>query len=156
MLFRSNKTVFSGVMVIAFIFIGENKMHDRLIRKGVPQNIKAFMSFAEEAASYIKTKKRVRLPVKAISKDQVPHLFVMVIGESASRRHHSLYGYVRNTNPKLAKRKDLMIYTDAISPYSGTLKSVLAMMTESDILNHKPVDRCVSLDRKSTRLNSSH
>ena len=41
---------------------------------------------------------------------------VVVIGESANRAHHSLYGYGRNTTPRLAAISgDLVIFEDIIS-----------------------------------------
>lgn len=48
---------------------------------------------------------------------------VMVIGESFSKYHSSLYGYSHQTNPKLQKRVDsgnLFIFRDVISSYNLT------------------------------------
>lgn len=41
---------------------------------------------------------------------------VVVIGESVNRRHCSLYGYCRPTNPRLSQRTDIAVYQDIISP----------------------------------------
>jgi len=41
--------------------------------------------------------------------------FVMIIGESLNRNHMSLYGYQRNTNPKLSTVENLFLFDDAIA-----------------------------------------
>ncbi|MCX7985416.1 MAG: sulfatase-like hydrolase/transferase [Bacteroidales bacterium] len=48
-------------------------------------------------------------------------VFVLVIGESASKYHQGLYGYQRNTNPLLGSMKDeLYIFDSIIAPHSHT------------------------------------
>ncbi|WP_224981794.1 phosphoethanolamine transferase [Geomonas agri] len=54
---------------------------------------------------------------------------VFILGESSSRWHWSLYGYPGNTNPRLkAVRKDLLLFTDAISVHSHTIPVLMNMM----------------------------
>ncbi len=55
--------------------------------------------------------------------------FVIVIGESADRSHYSLYGYNRNTNPLLSKRKDLYLFNNVKSPHAQTLLSLKKVLT---------------------------
>jgi len=64
-----------------------------------------------------------------------PRLVVVVIGESASRRHWSLYGYSRETNPELRKLGDqVLLFSDVISPSVGT-QTVLRAMFDTDFLS---------------------
>ena len=56
-------------------------------------------------------------------------LAIVVIGESATRFHHSIYGYPRSTNPNLEAKKDLYVFSDVISGYAQTVQSFLYMMT---------------------------
>lgn len=59
-----------------------------------------------------------------------PRLVVVVIGESASRRHWSLYGYRRETNPELRKLGDeVLLFTDVISSSVGTQTVLRAMLS---------------------------
>lgn len=82
--------------------------------------------------------------VKDIYQDTVPKTIVVVIGESLTRQHMSLYGYARNTNPKLAALGDsLLIYRDVISPQVHTipvLRSVLTLAERDnpDNITEKP------------------
>lgn len=53
----------------------------------------------------------------------IPHTHIIVIGESTSKHHMSLYGYQRLTNP-LLKNEDLLIFKDAIAPNAHTIYSL--------------------------------
>ncbi len=55
---------------------------------------------------------------------------VVIIGESTTRHHMSLYGYKRKTNPLLEKIKDqLYVYKDVVSPHSHTISSLGKVLT---------------------------
>lgn len=76
--------------------------------------------------------KRQSIPYTVHSIDSVsPRTIVLVIGESLTRRHMSLYGYPRKTNPKLESLGDsLLVYKDVLSPQVHTipvLRSILSM-----------------------------
>ena len=60
-------------------------------------------------------------------------LYVFVIGESTTRNHMEIYGYGRETNPKLtAIKDDLNIYKDVISSHSYTIASLTRALRLSD------------------------
>jgi heptose-I-phosphate ethanolaminephosphotransferase len=62
-------------------------------------------------------------------KDDAP-LGVFVIGESAIRSHHSIYGYARNTTPSLAKRMDSIIaFNDTITVLPVTITALKYWLT---------------------------
>ncbi|MDR2470039.1 MAG: sulfatase-like hydrolase/transferase [Tannerella sp.] len=62
-----------------------------------------------------------------------PQTLLLVIGESLSRNHMSLYGYGRDTNPLLSARKsDLKVYRDAISPQVHTIPVLRSVLTFAD------------------------
>lgn len=57
---------------------------------------------------------------------------VLIIGESTSRNHMSLYGYKLDTNPllkKLEKEGNLYKFTDTISPHCQTILSIRKVLT---------------------------
>lgn len=56
-------------------------------------------------------------------------IYVILIGESTTRHHMSLYGYERKTNPLLEKRNDLIVYNDVITPISNTIWSLRKALT---------------------------
>lgn len=65
--------------------------------------------------------------------DKAPQTLILVIGESLSRHHMSLYDYNRNTNPQLsAKRSNLKIYRDIVSPQVHTIPVLRSALTFAD------------------------
>lgn len=71
-----------------------------------------------------------------------PEVHVLILGETTSRKHMGLYGYERNTNPRLSKMRDeLYIFKDVISPHSHTLPNMRKILTfsnyEKEDLNSK-------------------
>lgn len=56
-------------------------------------------------------------------------LGIVIIGESDSRPHHSLYGYPRNTNPLLGEEARLLAFSQVISPNCATISSLTKVLT---------------------------
>jgi heptose-I-phosphate ethanolaminephosphotransferase len=65
---------------------------------------------------------------------------VVVIGESTGRHHLGVYGYFRDTTPKLAaRRRELALFTDAIATHSHTIPSLMdALSLNARAARHKP------------------
>ena len=98
--------------------------------------------FIKSSIEYYQTSKNFDLSSKnkdgyftnvQIKSTKINPVFVLVLGESTVRSHMQLYGYRRNTNPRLAELSDqLMIYEDVISPHALTVESVTKMLTLSN------------------------
>jgi heptose-I-phosphate ethanolaminephosphotransferase len=62
-----------------------------------------------------------------------PRTLVLVIGESTTRRHMSLYGYPRSTSPRLqalrARSKNLTVFDDVIAPRPYTIEVLQQALT---------------------------
>lgn len=147
---KSHKTLWivSGVTgIISLLFVSENIINDRFARKGSPQIVKVGLLFFEQIDLYREAMQETEpRDVKAEAgfggKDQT---FVLIIGESASRRHMSLYGASRKTNPRLESRSDIIVFNDVVTPYSYTLGAILAMLSESRIDQHVEFGESVDL-----------
>ncbi|MBZ9650806.1 sulfatase-like hydrolase/transferase [Psychroflexus montanilacus] len=64
------------------------------------------------------------------------HTFVLLIGESTTRRQMGIYGYERETTPLLSKMKEeLLIYNDVISSESHTIESLEDALIFKDFQN---------------------
>lgn len=56
--------------------------------------------------------------------------YIVVIGESTTRNHMNLYGYSRNTTPRLNEiKEELLIFTDVISPHTNTIPTLSKVLT---------------------------
>lgn len=66
---------------------------------------------------------------KTTNEDEI---YVLILGESTTRNHMSLYNYYRNTNPKLNDIKnELIIYKDVISSNTHSIPSLEKILTLS-------------------------
>jgi glucan phosphoethanolaminetransferase (alkaline phosphatase superfamily) len=57
---------------------------------------------------------------------------VLVIGESANPSRWGIFGYERNTTPKLATRERLITLRDMVSPWPATMMAVPVMISRKD------------------------
>jgi len=79
--------------------------------------------------------KKSNIQTKTITDNDV---VVVVIGESTTRKHMNIYGYSRNTTPKLNVLSDsLLIFNDVISSHVFTTASIYDILTLS---NHENPD----------------
>lgn len=63
----------------------------------------------------------------------LPTTVVIVIGESTTRTHMSLYGYPRDTNPKLSSiKKNLVTFNNVFSSRPTTIESLEQVLTFAD------------------------
>jgi heptose-I-phosphate ethanolaminephosphotransferase len=66
-------------------------------------------------------------------KKTLPTTVVIVIGESTTRLHMSLYGYPRNTNPKLNSIKnELTVFNNVFASRPSTIESLEQVLTFAD------------------------
>ena len=71
--------------------------------------------------------------IEVVSSLNIPQTYVVIIGESASRKHMQLYGYSRESNPKLKEIKnELIVFEDVITPNTHTIIALDKILTLSD------------------------
>lgn len=102
-----------------------------------------FIDFYKLFASYkirlcketkiISKRMEYKYEVRNITDDTEPKTIVVIIGESLTRTHMSLYGYKRDTNPLLKSLgESLFVYSDVISPQVHTIPVMRDLLTLSD------------------------
>ena len=65
-----------------------------------------------------------------------PPLGILVIGESAIRSHHAIYGYFRNTTPNLLAEKDnIVTFNDTIAVLPMTITALKYWLTDMTLEN---------------------
>ncbi|MDR1722476.1 MAG: sulfatase-like hydrolase/transferase [Tannerella sp.] len=75
------------------------------------------------------TRKNLKISIECALEGK-QHIFVVVIGESASSLHQSLYGYHRATTPRLDSISDeLDVFEDVVSPAANTSESLKKALT---------------------------
>ena len=142
--FWNKKIAWLG-LIIPFIFLGENIVNQRFVRKALPPTSRALVSFVETQRHFLQQKPRVRQRVPNTFSTNENDVVVLIVGESLTRRHMQLYGYNRPTNPLLSQRTDIRVYNRAVSPYTHTLTALLSAFTTSNIDNQHPYDTSLSI-----------
>ncbi len=81
----------------------------------------------------------IKLPDGTMT-DQEKAVVVLVIGESARKANFQLYGYQRDTNPLLSKRKDLKVYeaTSCATYTTAGTKAILEPKNSDDLYELLP------------------
>ncbi|MGS0648839.1 phosphoethanolamine transferase [Komagataeibacter melomenusus] len=70
-------------------------------------------------------------------KYQNNHTVVLVLGESGRRDHHHLFGYKVPDTPMLDQEKDLLAFSDMITPFDYTIGSVPVILSRYDrVMDH--------------------
>ena len=76
---------------------------------------------------------------------QMPEVYIFVIGETARAGNWGLYGYERNTTPRLSARHDVIHFDDVLTQINATHKSVPLMLSPADALDFNQIYRQKSL-----------
>lgn len=140
------RIIFVLTAIYSLVFIGENAWNQRLVRKGVPHIAKVGGALYDQMQAFAEVIKEVHpTPVKATAAWKGQQVFVLILGESCSRNHMSLYGYRRTTNPKLGARPDLWVFEDVVAPYSNTMSSVLTILSDASLDHPKPIQERIDV-----------
>lgn len=142
---KTEKIVWSVLWIYMIVFFAENIINNRFVRLAVPEVERAFVSFFDESRAFKALKTRALYDLGAEVTTDDPTLVVMIIGESCNRNHMSVYGYGRETTPRLKSRDDIVVFDNVISSNSSTLNSVMNFLTERNIGNPLPIDSCIHI-----------
>lgn len=100
---------------------------------------RSIKEFFEE--DYIKLKN-----VKSDAKSGINDVnFVFILGESVRADHLQLNGYPRETNPLLAKRKNIISYPNLYTPLTYTVASVKQLLTDESIKDTLETNKLYSI-----------
>ncbi|WP_339334951.1 phosphoethanolamine transferase [Croceitalea sp. MTPC9] len=143
-----NKLIHIGSVVIIFGVVVVSLISTIPKYRFLPQVAKMSYTFINNFSDYKKTGEENKLQIVDATfpqnQDQ-QHTFVLIIGESCSRNHMSLYGANINTNPRLRNRKDIIKYSDIVSGYNYTFQSVSAMLSQSSLENELDITESIDI-----------
>lgn len=72
------------------------------------------------------------------TKNEKGETYIVIIGESLNKNHMSLYGYTRETTPRLKKNSnELIVFENAYSNHTHTMPTLSQALTESNQYNEK-------------------
>ena len=118
------------LLVTAVLLLGSSdQLSARMVR--MTSNLQASVeNFREEQAGFAGTRESYAVPGKPAVAGTAPDI-VVYIGESTTRRHMGLYGYPRDTTPRLSALGEKLIrFDDAAAPHTHTARALREMLTD--------------------------
>ena len=96
-----------------------------------------YLAFERDAQSrhYHETSADFIFNAKPTHNSMNKEIYVMVVGETSRAMNWGLYGYERNTTPKLAKEDGLVVFKDALTQSNTTHKSVPILLSAASAEN---------------------
>ncbi|MEC4113013.1 phosphoethanolamine transferase [Myroides pelagicus] len=73
---------------------------------------------------------------KEVKANSPREIYVLVVGETSRADNWGLYGYQRETTPKLARQDNLLVYKDALTQSNTTHKSVSIILSDAQATNY--------------------
>lgn len=130
--FRAARLIAALLILTAGILFASGKLA-RLAKDNIAcqlvKSCQAYRRSVNDLEKYLEKAASLKAP-GVVCETQKPVTLVVLIGESSSRHHWGLYGYFRNTTPRLsAMQEDLFVFDDSISPFGRTTLSVAAALT---------------------------
>ncbi len=133
-----NNTIAHKILAFLIIVISAFCINWKLSRENIVlMSIKSYDDYVETKSLLRKNLARpLSNNITDITSLDMPQTYVVVIGESTSRWHMQLYGYDRETNPKLIEIKDeLIVFEDVITSNVHTIIALDKILTFSDFNN---------------------
>ena len=127
------RTILSGIGLflvgLAFTAWAYHKDTEfRVYRDIYPVNVLHNMKYAyirwAASKNYHETSKDFEFQAKSAHAADRREIYVMVVGETSRPLNWGLYGYERNTTPRLSKMYNLLFFSDVLTQSNATHKSV--------------------------------
>ena len=122
-------SLFSLIILIISSFLIQWKFSDYNLIFQFDKSYHEYIA-TKKLISQTLSKNRSKVFQNSSLKTNSPEIVVIIIGESTTRTHLQLYGYNRETTPKLNSIKNnLLIFNDVISPHVHTIESLNEILT---------------------------
>ena len=124
-------TILAGV-VVSGVFLAKKQVWGKVHLSVYARVITHVRGYAKEvkALDELLAQSKAFPNADKVTSKQLTDNVVLVIGESALRRHHSLYGYPLSTTPRLDALADsLVVFSDVIGSSIGTNDNISRILT---------------------------
>ncbi len=121
-----------GICLIFFtVFLIQKRFfYENIILQSI-YSYKEYVAFRKGYVSVLS--KNINSNIKVTNYDKEPQTYVIIIGESTSKKHLQLYGYNRETNPLLTEiKEELFIFNNVITPHVHTISALQKILTLAD------------------------
>lgn len=118
---------------------------DNLYPINVFNNARFAISSWKAAKNYTRTSRDFDYRATSSHDSKEPEVYILVIGETARAGNWGLYGYERNTTPRLSARPEVIHFDDVLTQINATHKSVPLMLCPADALDFNQIYQQKSL-----------
>lgn len=107
----------------------EYKVRRELFPYNVLENLVTTVNRTIEANNYYQTSEKFSYGVTKTHSEDAKEVYVFVIGETSRADNWQIFGYDRETNPRLSKRGNITTFNRTLSEINTTHKSVPMLMS---------------------------
>lgn len=138
---RQRKRAFAALaigvvsLVAAHLPAKRYEMESDLYPINVCYNVALAVQRNAQTLDYHRTSKDFTFQAKSTHPAEKREIYVLVVGETARAMNWKLYGYERNTNPKLTKTEGLTAFQHVLTESNTTHKSVPMLLSSISALN---------------------
>lgn len=128
-----------GIVLLVTCCVGDIRrvLRDEVFPINVSYNLGLAISESNRVANFKESSAGFTYDAYREIKPQSKEVYVLVIGEAARACNWQLYGYGRNTNPRLSKQKDLSVFYNVLTQSNTTHKSVPMILSSVHTSEHK-------------------
>lgn len=132
---RRMSATIGAVMVI----VGCATTHFNVFPFNVLENIYRSIDEFVQVRCYPTSSADFRFGAKCNKMTGQREIYVMVIGEASRAANWQLYGYDRQTNPRLSTENNVVVYKNVVTQSNATHKSVPMMLSSVSADNHSEI-----------------
>lgn len=138
---RSIITLLTGVICLLSSSFTDKRyqIEEELYPANVCYNIFLATQRTAWTNNYKSTSKEFTYKARATHNKKDKEIYVMVVGETSRACNWSLYGYSRNTNPRLEEYKNLTAFSHVLSESNTTHKSVPMLISSVSATNYDSI-----------------
>ncbi|MCP9612294.1 phosphoethanolamine transferase [Coprobacter tertius] len=127
----------AGFVLLAASYVTDDRYSVKTDLYPVNVCYNIFQAFDREMRSdhYYETSRDFSFGSQAEHDEDIPEIYVMVIGETSRAIDWELYGYTRNTNPLLSRENELIVFPYALTQSNTTHKSVPMLLSAASAEN---------------------
>ena len=118
-------------LLACYLVVDGYRVRNQLYPVNICYNL--YLAFERNAASenYREASRDFKFDARSEHSADAPEVYVMVVGETARVHNFSLYGYQRDTNPRLSKTRGLVTFSDVTTQSNTTHKSVPMLLSQA-------------------------
>ncbi len=133
------------LLLAAYLFEGGSVLRDRIFPVNVSYNLGLGISELINVRRYDATSEGFSYDARRTGRSDGREVYVFVIGEASRACNWQLYGYQRETTPRLARRNDICLFRNIVTQSNTTHKSVPMILSSVSTDRHDELYRRTGL-----------